>query len=60
LRVIDTPTDRERGAARTRWALLARDRVALERAAGGAAGSALAGPAVEWTDDFSDLIRVLR
>jgi SAM-dependent methyltransferase len=60
LRVIDTPSDHELGAARTRWALLARDRGVLERAADGAPGSALSGPAVEWTDDFSDLIRVLR
>jgi SAM-dependent methyltransferase len=60
LAVIETPSDVKRGSARTRWALLARDRGALARATDGAPAVALAGPAVEWTDDFSDLLRVLR
>jgi SAM-dependent methyltransferase len=59
-RVVETQSDAERGAARTRWALLARDRAVLDRAAAGAAGLPLDGPPLAWTDAFSDLVRVLR
>jgi SAM-dependent methyltransferase len=59
-RVVETPSDVKRGAARTRWAVLARDRSVLDRASDGAPALPIAGPPVAWTDSFSDLVRVLR
>jgi hypothetical protein len=60
LRIIDTPSDVERGFSRARWALLARDARLLDAVAPASAAMAPSGPPVIWTDDFSDLLSVLR
>jgi hypothetical protein len=60
LRLLDTPSDPQRGYARVRWALLSRDRAELERVLDGAAKTELHGLPVTWTDAFSNFLHVLK
>lgn len=60
LRLLETKSDAQRGYARVRWALLSRDRVELDRVVAGAPPTALRGAPLQWTDEFSNLLRILR
>jgi SAM-dependent methyltransferase len=60
LRVRETPSDRERFFTRARWALLARDPRTLDELGKSEDWHPLAGEPLLWTDDFSDLLSVLR
>jgi SAM-dependent methyltransferase len=60
LRLLETERDIEHNFVRVRWALMSRDAAALDRVLAGAQPSPLRGPAVVWTDDFSNLLQVLR
>jgi SAM-dependent methyltransferase len=60
LRVRETQRDLEHGFTRARWALLARDPRTLAELGKPEDWHALAGTPLLWTDDFSDLLSVLR
>jgi hypothetical protein len=60
LRLLETKSDPARGEARARWALLSRDRSELDRILSDAPRTAARGEAVRWTDDFSNLLQILR
>lgn len=60
LRIADTPSDAARGYSRARWAVLARDRAALDAVLPQSEAVPLEGAPVAWTDTFSDLLSVLR
>ena len=60
LRALETPRDEALGLARVRWDLLAREPAPLEELLAGKANDGLHGPPVAFTDDFSDLLSVLR
>ena len=60
MRLLESRSDVERGFARVRWALLARDPAIVDAAVGGAVPSPLSGAPVIWSDHYSDLLSVLR
>jgi hypothetical protein len=60
LRIVETPSDPERGFARARWALMSHVPGELERLLAGARGADLHGSPVVWHDDFSNLAQLLR
>jgi spermidine synthase len=60
LRLLDTPSDAARGYTRVRWALMSRDAAELDRVLAGAPRTELHGAPLAWTDDFSNLLQVLR
>jgi spermidine synthase len=60
LRLRESPRDDPHGFARARWALLARDRRLLDPLIDAHDAFPLAGTAVTWRDDYSDLLSVLR
>jgi SAM-dependent methyltransferase len=60
LRIVETGSDVAHGLARVRWALMSRDRAALDRVLEGAVVGNLHGTPVFWSDDFSNLWQVLR
>ena len=60
LRVRETQRDLDRGFTRARWALLARDPRTLAELGSPQDWHPLAGEPLLWTDDFSDLLSVLR
>ncbi|MFI5309228.1 MAG: spermidine synthase [Polyangiales bacterium] len=60
LRLLDTPSDAEHGYTRVRWALMSRDAIELDRVLAGGPRTELHGTPLAWTDDFSNLLQVLR
>jgi SAM-dependent methyltransferase len=60
LRVRETQRDLDAGFTRARWALLARDPHSLDALGNPEDWHALSGEPLLWTDDFSDLLSVLR
>jgi hypothetical protein len=60
MRLLESERDVEHNFVRVRWALMSRDVTALDRVLAGAEPSPLRGTAVVWTDDFSNLLEVLR
>ena len=60
LRVRQSDRDLDRGFTRARWALLARDPRTLDALGNREDWHALAGTPRLWTDDFSDLLSVVR
>ncbi|HMI91060.1 MAG TPA: fused MFS/spermidine synthase, partial [Polyangiales bacterium] len=60
LRVRETQRDLDAGFTRARWVLLARDRGTFAALGKPEDWQALSGEPLLWTDDFSDLLSVLR
>jgi hypothetical protein len=58
IRIVDTPDDVDRALARARWALVARRDATLVRVVG--AGADLSGAPVQWSDEHSSLLPILR